>query len=225
MNTEWLKTHWYYVAGGLIGLFVVYEILTSATGGSSSSSTDLSGAGTQLQALQASADLTNAQVNGQVVTASYQADVVNNQTAAALQLGEVQTAAELAATQGQTSAAVALGENTNASLVEAQQIITGGQVQQTQIEGNTLENLATTAASIPLAQISTVNSQISNLMTYSKNFGSDIKAIAPVIAEETGQGGSAGSVKQSAGSTTAQNISAVSGGIGTIGTILSGLFG
>lgn len=225
MNTEWLKTHWYYIAGGLVGLFVLYEVISSLSGGSSStasSPTDISGGANQLAALTASADLTNAQVNGQITTASYAADVANNQTAAALQLGEVQTAAQLDATNHQTNAAVDVALGTAADAVQVQSIVTSGQVQQTQIEGATLEHLATTAASVPLAQINAVSKQVDNLMTYSKHFGTDIQAFAPVIAEETGQGSSAGSVKKAPGSTTAQNISAVSGGIGTV---LAGLFG
>jgi hypothetical protein len=239
LNTEWLKAHWYYIAGGLIGLFVVYEIIQglSASGsGTSATSTDVSGGANQLQALQASADLTDAQVNGQVTTASYAANVADNQTAAALQLGEVQTAAEEDVTNQQTSAAERVALGTAADAVQAQDLVTQGQVQETEIEGNTLDTLASTAgetetniakiqASVPLAEIAETSSQVSNLMQYSKNFGSDIQKIAPVIAEETGQGSSAGSVKPSASTTQNPVTTAAASGIGSgISSILSGLF-
>lgn len=231
-DTAWLKSHWIYIAGAFIGVFVLYEIFSSAASSSAGGSSATSGSSDQEQSLQAAADLQDAQVNGQVETASYAADVQNNETAAALQLGEVQTAAELAATQGQTTAAVEENTTDVSGAVEAERLVTSGQVQQTQIEGSTLESIAKTAGStqtqlaqiqneVPLAQVADVNSQIQNIQTYSKNAKSDYAAIAPVLAEETGQGSTVGAAKPTAGSTTAQNITAGANGINKV---LSGLF-
>jgi hypothetical protein len=246
LDAAWLKSHWYYIAGGLVGLLVLYEVVQSLNAGSSASSSnsgDISGGANQLQTYTAAADLADAQTNAQVETASYGADVANNQTAAALQLGEVQTAAELAATNNQTQAgeqanqiagSVALGEAADATnvannqtaaaqavdlgygsdAVEAQKIVTQGQVQETQIEGSTLENLATTATSVQLAQIAGVNQQISNIQAYSPNANKSFAAIAPLIAEEEGEGSSAAplaTAEATGKSSTAQIISSAGG--------------
>lgn len=235
MDTAWLKDHWYYVVGGLLGLFIVYELVHSisgASGSTSSTATDISGGANQLQSLQAAADLTDAQTNAQITTASYAADVANNQTAAALQLGEVTTAAELDASNHSTQASVDIaGINEGgqvqiataqgADAVAAQQIVTNGQIQQTAIEGATIDTLGAQKATVALQSISDVNSQIQNIQTYSKNASKDYAAIAPVLAEETGQGTTVGAAKPTPGSTTAQNVSAVAGGISSI---LGGLF-
>lgn len=223
MNTAWIKAHWYYVAGGLLGIFVLYELLKAGSASSASTSaTDLSGGGTQIQALTSATALQDAQTNAQTTVAAYAAGVQNNQTVANLQLGEVQTAAQLDATNKQTQASVDIaGINANAG-VESQAIITQGQVDQTQIQGATIDTLGAQATSVKMAQTTAVAKEVANLAQYSKHFGSDIQAIAPVIAEQTGQGSTAGSVKKPAGSTTAQNISAVSGGISAV---LGGLFG
>jgi hypothetical protein len=268
LDAAWLKKHWYYIAGGLVGILVLYELVQSLNGTSSASSSsggDLSGGANQLQTYTAQADLVDAQTNAQVETASYSADVANNQTAAALQLGEVQTAAELSATNNTTAAnesetnlqtttagSVALGEAADAvnvantqtlanqavdlglgsDAVEAQKIVTQGQVQETQIEGSALENLATTAASIPLAQIAGVNQQISNIQAYSPNANKAFKAIAPIIAEEEGQGSSAAplaAAETGNQSSVAQNISATGGAVSgitnSVGGLLKNLFG
>jgi hypothetical protein len=242
MNSAWLKAHWYYIAGGLIGLLVLYEIIqsVSASSSSASGSTDISGGANQLQSLQASADLTDAQANATVEESSYAADVANNQTAAALQLGEVQTAAELDATNQQTSAseATALGEA--GDVVEAQKIVTAGQVQETQIEGSTLENIASTtgntqvalakvAVSPSLAIANTINTDLTQILPGEKNQQAFLQAFAPVAAEITGQGSSAPGIAAANSKTAVANASNPSSIISAVGStgissILSGLF-
>lgn len=241
-DSAWLKAHWYYIAGGLIGLFVVYEILQSAgaSASGSSSSTDVSGGANQLQALQASADLTDAQVNGQVEEASYSADVANNQTAAALQLGEVQTAAELEATNQQTSAAEATTLGEASDVVEAQNIVTNGQVKETQIEGSTLENieatqgstqvaLAKVAVSPSLAIANTINTDLTQILPGEKNQQAFLQAFAPVAAELTGQGASGAGIAAANSKTAVANASnpsqIISASASGISGVLSGLFG
>lgn len=222
INAEWLKAHWYYIAAGLVGVFVLYEVVSSLNASSSTSSTtDVSGGANALQTYTAAADLQNAQVNGQVEIASIAGGVANTQTEAALQLGEVQTAAELDATNHQTAAAVAVNQANDTTAEQIQKTVTAGQVQQTQIEGDTIDTLGAQKEAVSLAITKNVGTQISNIQAYSKNAAKDYGAIAPVLAEETGQGGSVGAAKPAPGSTTAQNIAAASSGIGTI---LSGLF-
>ena len=233
LNAEWFKSHWYYIVGGLLGVFVLYELVESLGGSSSSSassSSDVSGSADQLASLSAAADLQDAQVNGAVEQSSYAANVANNQTAAALQLGEVQTAAQLSATQQQTSAAetVDLGEASDA--VQAQSLVTQGQVQQTQIEGDTLESVAQTAgqtqvaiakvqASVPLAEINNANSQIMQIQDNSKNAAKDYAAFTPLLAVETGQASSAKGLQPAASPSTAAVATA------GISSILQGLLG
>jgi hypothetical protein len=237
MNLAWLKEHWYYVAAALVGVFVLYELVTSMGGSSSSSaaSPDVSGTANALQTYSAANDLQEAQVNGQVEVASYQADVANNQTAAALQLGEVQTAAELDATNTKTNAGVettrindqtALGVNgQNVSGAEQiQQTVSDAAVAQTQIEGNTIEALGAQKEAVNLAITRNVGQQISNIQEYSKNAGKDYGAIAPVLAEETGQGGSVGAAKPVTSNAPSATAQAVNAGATGISAILAGLF-
>lgn len=246
LDTAWLKAHWYYVAASVLGVIVLYELLHNmgaAPTSSGAAPVDLSGGASQLAGLSAQADLVSAQYNAQVSTAQIQGNVADMQAATALQLGLADTAAKLDAQNRVTDASVAIatlnteagvtinGQNvTGATEINKQNVagaeqiqstVTAGQVKQTQIEGDTLQGLAKTAVSVPLAQIAAVNSQIQNIQTYSKHASQDYGAIAPVLAEETGQGATVGAAKPTK-STTAQNISAVSGGISTV---LSGLFG
>jgi hypothetical protein len=220
VNTAWLKAHWYYAVAGIFGIVILYELLKS-NGASSTASPNLSGGSGQLAAYSAQADVTNAQYNAQVATSAYAADVANNQTAAALQAAEVKTAAELAATNNQTQASVEINAQNTDAAVQIQNIVTSGQVQQTAIEGQTLTDLATSAASVKLAQIDAVAAQIKQIQTYSKHASTDYGAFVPILAEETGQGATVGASKPNT-STTAQNISAVAGGATGI---LSALFG
>jgi hypothetical protein len=223
LNLAYLKSHWYYVAAGIFGLLVIYELVKNLSGASkSSASSDLSGGANQVQALSAAADLTNAQINGATTVAAYQAGTQNNAIAAELQLGEVKTAAELDAANHATDASVIINAQNVQGAITSERIVTGAQVAETQIEGNTLTTLGAQKETVNLAITNNVAKQIDNLMHYSKHFSTDVQAFAPVIAEETGQGSSAGSVKPTPQpSGTAQVISAASSGIGAI---LGGLF-
>lgn len=220
MNLAYLKSHWYYVAAGVFGLLVIYELFKHASGAASGSG-GVSDAG-QVQALSAAADLTNAQVNGATTVAAYQASTANNQIAATLQADLAKTAAELDATNHQTDASVIINSQNVQGAVAAERLVTGAQVQETAIEGNTLTTLGAQKEAVNLAITNNVAKQIDNLMTYSKHFSTDIQAFAPALAEETGQGTSAGSVKPTPQpSGAAQVISAASSGISAI---LGGLF-
>lgn len=241
LNAEFLKKHWAAIAGSLVGILVIYYLYQSFSGGSasttSSSSPDLSGGATNALALSSAASLQNAQLNAGVETASYSADVANNQTAAALQASLADTAAKLSATnlQTTTAGAVALGAQDTTKTIQTLQ--SEQAVQQTQIEGSTLESLARTAGQtqvqvqqaknqVALVVANNVNTQISNLATYSKHFGSDIQKIAPALLAETGQGSSAPGVEAGiAGQAIATGAPAViSAAAGGVSSILTGLF-
>lgn len=227
MNTAivWAKGHWYYIVGGIIGIFVLYELVHALSGSSSgaSSSTDVSGGAGQLEALTASADLTNAQVNGATTVAEYQASTVNNQTAAALQLGEVQTAAELDATNHQTQASVDTARINAQAEVQAVQIATNGQVAETQIEGNTIDTLGAQHTSVEMAQVANINSQIKQIQDNSKHASQDYTAFAPIIAEESGQGSTAGPLAAANASTRVAASQTESTAIQTGGDLLKSI--
>lgn len=233
INIHAVKRHWPLIAGSLAGLFILYLLLKHrGSAGSSAAVSSSPNAG-----LQASADLANAQVNGQVAIAGYQASAQETAVAASLQASLAKTAAELSATNTRTAADVSIAantnatqlaevQNTNAAGVSTEQIRANAAVQQTAIQGATLSNLATTAASVKLAQTAAVDRQIGTLLRYSKHFSQDIKAIAPTIALETGQGGAAPGI---AGANAAENIakspaSTISAIGGAAGSILQGLF-
>lgn len=239
LNLEFAKKHWHLLAGGLVAVLVLYYVLkrgaAAASGGSSAALP--SGGADQVQALSAAASLQNAQVNGQVAVAAYQAGVQNNQIEAALQANLADTAAKLEATNRQTDASVAIAQIQSNTAVSTQQILSTADVAKTQIEGSTITDvnavnaaaavdIAHTKASIELAQVQNVNSQIGSLMRYSKHFSQDIKAIAPVLAIETGQGGAgaqiaASNTQENIAKSPASTITAVSSGIGSL---LKGLF-
>lgn len=223
MNLAYLKSHWYYVAAGVFGLLVIYELVKSISGAGSggSSSGDLSGGANQVQALSAAADLTNAQINGQTTVAAYEASTQNNQIAATLQADLAKTAAELDATNHQTDASVAINSQNVQGAVAAERLVTGAQVAETAIEGQTLTTLGAQKEAVNLAITKNVATQIANIQQYSKHASTDYGAIAPVLAEETGQGSTVGQAKPTPTNSTAQTIGAISGGIGSI---LAGLF-
>lgn len=228
MNEAWLKQHWYYVAAAIVGILVLYEIAKSASGASSSgATTDLSGGGQQLQALTSAAAIQDAQTNATTTVAAYQAGVQNNAIVLGAQVAEVQTAAQLDATNRQTQANENIQLGLGADAVAAQRLVTQGQVQQTQIEGATIDTLGAQSTSVKLAQVNNVGKQISDLMTYSKHFGTDIGKLTPALLAETGQGSSAPGVQaavsgQANAASTPNVIAATSNGLGKI---LAGLFG
>lgn len=240
LNLEFAKKHWHLLAGGLVAVLVLYYILkrgaAAASGGTGSTSLSTGGGG-QVQALSAAASLQNAQVNAQVEMEAYAAGVQNNQIEAALAASLAQTKAQLEATNRQTDASVAIAQISGNTAVSTQQILSTADVAKTQIEGSTIVDVAHTnaaaavavnqaKANVELAQIVDVNSQIGSLMRYSKHFSQDIKAIAPVLAIETGQG-TAGA--QIAGSNAQENIAkspanTIAAASSGIGTLLTGLF-
>lgn len=223
----YVRAHWYYFAGGLIGLFVLYELVKALnSGGSASASPDVSGGAAGIQALTAAADQTNATVNAATTVASIQGSTANDQIAASLQLGELQTAAQLDATNHQTQATVDIAKVNADAGVQTASIVTAGQVQQTQIEGATLDTLGAQKEAVNNHIIDTVASQIKQIQDSSKHASQDYTAIAPVIALETGQNSAptaaANAASRTAASTTATAVVATGGGI--VSSFLSGLF-
>lgn len=224
-DTAWVKSHWYYIAGAVLGLLVLYELLKSIGGASSSSSqTDLSGGGQAVSNIQAAADLQNAQVNGQTTVAAYAAGVQSNQIAAALQLGEVQTAAQLDATNHQTQAAETVALAADKTTLGIQQIRSNQAVQTAAIEGATYEHLADTNASVQTHVIDTVGGQIKQILDNSKHASQDLTAFAPIVAEETGQGGSAGPLAGANAASRVAGSAITSTAISAGSSLLKGLF-
>lgn len=240
--TEFGKKHWQVIAGALVGILVLYYLYKTLSGASTStpgSSTDISGGANSVQALSAAADLTNAQTNAGVEVASYSAQVADNQTQAQLQATLAQTAAQLDATNKQTQAAEVVDLGSQSTAVSLQSIQSGAQVEQTQIEGATLDTLARTAGQtavqvqqaknqVALAQLSDVASQVTQIQDNSKHASQDYAAFAPILALETGQGTAAAGIAAANSKTavassqaTASVASSVSSGIGSL---LSGLF-
>ncbi len=248
LSIQFAKQHWRAIGGSIVGLLVLYflyEELSRQSAPAGTTATDLSGTANAVQSLSAAASLQNAQLNAQVETASYSANVANNQTAAQLQASLADTAAKLAATQQSTSAGLAVSLDQDATALSIQKVISDQAVSQTAIQGQTLVDLGQTAgqtqvqlaqvqAQVEQAQLSTVAKQIKNVQDYSKHAASDYSALAPVIAIETGQGYAAG---QLASANTAQKIAnspgatvaGVGAGVGSaakgIGSLLTGLFG
>lgn len=223
----YVKAHWYYFAAGLVGLFVLYELVKALNhGGSASASSDVSGGAAGIQALTAAADQTNAQVNAVTTQAAYQASTQNNAIAAELQLGALKTAAQLDATNHQTAAAVDVAKINADAGVQTQQIITSGQVQQTQIEGATLDTLGAQKQQVNLHIIDTVAGQIKQIMDHSKHASQDYTAFAPIIALETGQPSGPTAAANAASRTAASGTAttAVAAGAGVLNTIITGLF-
>jgi hypothetical protein len=232
VDTAWLKAHWLWIVGIGLGLVVVYELLKSLGGGSSAPASavpDVSGGANQLQALTSAADLQNAQVNGATTIAAYQAGTANTAIAAQLQATEVQTAAALEATNNQTEAAREIGLAGVDAGVQVEQIKANASVSQTAIEGNTITTLGAQREAIANNQINTVGGQINQILNHSKHASQDLTAFAPIIAEETGQGSTAGPLAQAnassrVASSTGATITAGATALQGLNSILSGLF-
>src|SRR5258708_2753916 len=199
-NIQYVKAHWYYFVPAFFGVFVVYELLKKMQAGSASP-TDVSGGGHQLAALQASADLQNAQLFASTTHDEYAASVANTQTAAALKATEVTTAAQLDATLHQTEAAREIGLAQVSGVVEAQRIITGGQVAEVNSQVAGAVRISQDANALKLSQSKLVADQITQIQQHSKHASQDYTAFAPIVALETGQGGAAPSLGASNAST------------------------
>lgn len=226
-SVTFVKAHWYYFAGGLVGLFVLYELVKALnSGGGSSAPTDVSGGAAGIQALTAAADNTNAQVNAVTTQAAYAASTNNDAIAAQLQLGSLQTAAELDATNHQTQATVDIAKINADASVQTSSIVTAGQVQQTAIEGATLDTLGAQKEAVNLHIIDTVASQVKQIQDSSKHASQDYTAFAPIIALETGQnsGPTAAANAQSRTAASGTATTAVAGASGIVQSFLSGLF-
>jgi hypothetical protein len=216
MDFSIVKRHPYAIGGTVVGLIVLWLLLRhSSSGGSASSSSGPSPADLQLAQLNAGAGIQNSQIQAGVQVAQTQADVVNNQTAAALTASELTTAAQLQLGLHQQDVQFATAVTGDQTSVDLANIQANVDITKTQIQGNTIEDVAAiqgqtqvqieqAQTAVALTQVQDVNSQISNLMKYSKHFSQDIKAIAPTIAFETGQGSAAPGV---ASAQAAENIS------------------
>jgi hypothetical protein len=220
LNAEWLKSHWYYIAAGFVGIIILYEFLSSASGASSSSSST-AGADNE-SSLEAQVDVANAQANSQTEIANYAAQVANTQTGAELQLGLAQTTATQAIDEAEIK-----GADT------AQQIQVNGEDTQTSDIANLLETLGSQQESVQKDIIGTVNSQISNIMTYSPNANASFEAFAPLLEAELGEGSAASTTSQAneganvANSTANKQLAnSIFSGLNQTGQqVLAGLFG
>jgi hypothetical protein len=234
---NWLKQHWQLALGSVLGLVIILHLLRRASGGSAaSSSADISGGANQVQALSAAASLQNAQVNGQVSVAEIQGAVAAKQIEAQVQSTAITTGAQLQLGLAQTQAQVVENAQNTSAAVSIQKIQTAADVTKTQIEGTTLEQLAKTAGQtqvavqqaknqVALAQITSVDKQVSNIMTYSKHASQDYTAFAPIAAVELGQpsaaaAAAAANAQSRVASSTGATISSIAGGVSSILTSL-----
>jgi hypothetical protein len=228
LDTQWLKSHWYYIAAGVVGFFVLYEIISRLGGSSGASSSDLGGGAAQVNQLQAGVDVANADSNAKIAVAQIAGQVASNQALEQLQATEATVAGEVAVGLAQTQAArdVAITQSNN--LVRTQQIVTTGQVQETGIVGRTLVLLGAQKVSVATHITDTVAAQITQIQGHSKHASQDYAAIAPLIALETYQGGAGVGIAQ-ANTAKATGVAAVEGGVastvvGGLTKILTGLF-
>lgn len=234
MNIEFVKRHWIPITGGLVGILVLYYLLKNLGGGSTAtaSTPDISGGDASSMNLAAAASLQNAQVNGQITVAAYQAQVQTAGISAALQDSLAKTAAQLSATnlQTQSSTAIAIGDQTTA--VSIQQIQSDAAVAQTQIQGNTIAHIADVSAqatvlaqqshdSILKSGLSFVATQIADVLGKG-NRQTTLSALAPIIAAELGQQGS--SAAASAANAQIQTAHSPGATLSGIASIAAGLF-
>lgn len=236
------KAHWKGLAGAFFGLLVLYYLYEKLAGGSgASASSDVSGGGATIQGLSAAASLQNAQVNGQVEVAQIQGAVAAAGIQASLANSLELTRAQLEATNNQTAAGVAVALGQQATDITTQKLVSEQAVQQTAIQGATLDQLERTQgqtevqiagiqAAVSSQMIATVGKQIQTIQSYSKHASQDYKAIAPIIAIETGQGYVApGIANANAATDIAKSPGATITAVGTaakgVGSLLAGLFG
>lgn len=226
---------------------------TSAASGTSlagnTSNVDALGASADLANAQTNAAIETSQINGAVednqIAASLQSTAIT--TAAQLNAENAKTASDTAIALAGYSSADAIAKinagvavTTNGQdvqgAVDTQSLKTNQAIKTAQIEGSTLQNLADTSAATTLAvtesnnavkqsEITDVNSQIGTLLQSSKHFGSDIQAIAPVFAIETGQGNDAGSLAASNAQTATAKAGATASEVKTGGSLLSSVLG
>lgn len=239
MDFAIVKKHPYAIGGTIVGLIILWLLLrNSSGGGSASSSSGPSPADLQLASINAGVGIQQAQIQAQTQVAQTTADVTNNQTQAALTASELTTAAQLQLGLHQQNTDVVMAVTGDQTSVDLANIAANADVTKTQIEGDTLTNIAgiqgQTQVSIAQAQtavesqsLTQVNSQIGSLLKSSKHFNQDIAAIAPVIAEETGQGSSAvgianANAQAKIGTSTAATIGAASKGVAGIAAALFG---
>lgn len=218
-NFEIVKRHPLVIGGGLLAVLVILYL--SRRSGSSG----MSGTSQQLGALNTAADLANAQTNAQITGAAYQAGVINNQTAAQLQLGLAQTAAELDATNKQTTAAEVVALSGQQAAVTAQSIISAADVQKTAIASSTIEKLATTSAQLQRYKInSTIGQQnwMYQLLASKGKLGGDSTGVAQILSALQGRGPEAIAANQPTSATSAAQPGVIAR---SAAGFLGGLFG
>lgn len=235
-----VQKHWAALAGGFVGLLVLYYIYENFAGASVStpaSTASIPSTSAGVAELSSAASLSNDQLNAQTEIASISGDVQNNQIAAALQASLAQTAATAANNSQTTSATEAVDLGSQNAGVSIQQIQSDAAVKQTAIESSTLESLAKTsgstqvqvqlaknqvglaAAAVQSQAISTASDLITSGVLNKGGEGGTNQVAA--LATVTGQSPSA-VVAATPKSTTPATISAVSSGVSSV---LSGLFG
>lgn len=222
VNFTWVKEHKYTVLGGLAGVLVVLYLLKHSQAAASSGS-DLSGGAGAVTNYDAAASLQNAQVNGQVEIAQVQAGVQYAGIQAQSDVAKTTVAAELAAAMQKTSADAAVALGGQGAAVEIQRIQSEQQVEQTQIVGATIETLGSQQATVKMQQNQIVAAQVAQIQAHSKHASQDYTAIAPILAIEQGQQGSAAATA-AANAADRTAASAVKGtAIQTGGAVISNL--
>lgn len=231
---EVAKRHWVAIAGGLVGLFVLYYLAKQLSAGGGGS--DLSGGAATVTGLSAAASLQNAQLNAQTANASLQASVAQNGIQAQLQSDLAKTAAELAAQQQATAATTAVSLGAQSTAVSIQQIQSDQAIKETAIKGQTYEDITATQAQSQVlinashdallkTSIEGIQSQIADVLSKG-NRQTTLTALSPIIAAELGE--QAASAAASQGNATVQSVHSPAGllnGVAEAGSaILTGLF-
>jgi hypothetical protein len=238
---QFVRKNWYYFAGAIIGIVILYELAKRAGGSSSASSDTASGfvgaSGQPISSLQAGADVAASNNNAQIAVAQIQGQVASNGIIAAQNASEAQTAAQLQLGLAQTAAAETLGLTvTNNDVqktalavqgaVDIQSIQSDAAVKQTAIEGGVITKVASLQAGVQQAQVNAVAKQISTIQSFSKHASQDYSTIAPIIALELGQGDAAPGIASAVAGASASKTASISGAIASFGgTLLKGLFG
>lgn len=193
MDFSVIKKHPYLIGGSIAGVVVLWIILRNSSQSSSSGGSGTSAADLQLAQLNAATGVQQSQIAAGVQVAQTQADVAKAQTDAALQASEFDTAAKLQLGTLQTQVDLAKTLAGDSTTVQLAQIASDATVKQAQIqsdtatsvagiEGQVYETAIQAQKAVESQRISTVGNIVGTLQKYSKHYGSDIIASAPVIS-------------------------------------------
>lgn len=139
LDFDIVKRHPYWTGGAIVGLIVVYYLVSR---GSGSSTTVDSSASPQAAAANTAANLQSQQIAAQVQTAQLSADVATNQTNAALQAQELNTAASYKLGAEQVNAQIVEALSTDDTTQRVAQIQSDEQLGLATINGQTQTSVA-----------------------------------------------------------------------------------